>query len=153
MSSKIYFAGPLFTSAERSWNEWLANALRNKGFGVILPQEEASIHISERGVDFAGIFSTCLEGIRAADMLVAILDGVDVDSGTAFECGYAYSRGTPIIGVRTDLRSAGEENGVNAMLNRCCFELVSVPAFSASELLVRSIVEAIGRLIAATGTP
>lgn len=35
----------------------------------------------------------------------AVLDGVDVDSGTAWEIGYAYARGKPIIGLRTDFMS------------------------------------------------
>ncbi len=142
----MYFAGPLFTAAERAWNAWLAGALRKQGFDVILPQDEASKHISPAGMDFAAIFSTCLEGIRSADIVVAILDGVDVDSGTAFECGYAYSKGIPIVGVRTDIRSGGEENGVNAMLSRSCQQMVSVPAIKNGEELVSSIVAALSTL-------
>jgi nucleoside 2-deoxyribosyltransferase len=146
VSSKIYLAGALFTSAERSWNERLAGALRKEGFDVVLPQEEASKHVSVEGVDLAGIFATCLEGIRSANVVVAIFDGVDVDSGTAFECGYAYSKGIPIVGLRTDLRSGGEEKGVNAMLSRCCQELVSVSALRREEELVSSIVAALSAL-------
>jgi nucleoside 2-deoxyribosyltransferase len=142
MDIRIYLAGPLFTSAERDWNERLAGGLKKQGFDVILPQEEASRHISSAGIDFAGIFATCLEGIRSANVVVAIFDGVDVDSGTAFECGYAYSRGVPIIGVRTDLRSGGEERGVNAMLSRCCQQLICVSALKSEEELVSSIVAA-----------
>ena len=48
------------------------------------------------------------ERIRAADALTAVLDGVDVDSGTAAEIGFAYALGKPIFGLRTDLRLAGD---------------------------------------------
>jgi nucleoside 2-deoxyribosyltransferase len=137
---RIYLAGPLFTAAERRWNEWLALALRGKGFDVVLPQDEAARFISGSAVDFGGIFMACLEGIRSSDIVVAIFDGADVDSGTAFECGYTYSKGIPIIGVRTDLRSGGEEGGVNAMLSRCCREIVSVLAFRSGDELVGSLV-------------
>lgn len=50
-----------------------------------------------------------LDQIRAADLLVAWLDGQEVDSGTAIEIGYAAALDVPCIGLRTDLRLAGEE--------------------------------------------
>ncbi len=146
MNTRIYLAGPLFTSAERCWNEWLAGELRERGYGVLLPQEEANAFITPRGIDFGEIFSMCIRQIREADAVVAIFDGTDVDSGTAFECGYGYAMGKPIVGIRTDLRSGGEENGVNAMLSRCCHQLVHVPAFNRSDELVSSIVLALSAL-------
>lgn len=51
------------------------------------------------------------ESIRNADGMVAILDGVDVDSGTAAEIGYAYALGKRIYGLRTDFRLAGDNPG------------------------------------------
>ena len=51
------------------------------------------------------------ESIRNADGVVAILDGVDVDSGTAAEVGYAYALGKRIYGLRTDFRLAGDNAG------------------------------------------
>ena len=55
----------------------------------------------------------------ACDVVVAVLDGAAVDSGTAFEVGYAYARGKPLIGVRTDFRPQ-QERGTNLMLSRPC---------------------------------
>lgn len=49
--------------------------------------------------------------IDRADALIAILDGVDVDSGTAAEIGYAFARGKHIDGLRTDFRLAGDNHG------------------------------------------
>ena len=37
---RIYFAGPLFTAAERDWNVALCGALRAAGHEVFLPQEQ-----------------------------------------------------------------------------------------------------------------
>ncbi len=51
------------------------------------------------------------ESIDAADGLVAILDGLDVDSGTAAEIGYAFAKGKRVIGLRTDFRLAGDNHG------------------------------------------
>ena len=53
---------------------------------------------------------TAIDGARG---LVAILDGADVDSGTAAEIGYAFARGKLIVGYRGDSRvSADNEGGV-----------------------------------------
>jgi nucleoside 2-deoxyribosyltransferase len=49
--------------------------------------------------------------IDRCDALVAVLDGVDVDSGTAAEIGYAFARGKPIIGYRGDVRLAADNEG------------------------------------------
>jgi len=57
-----------------------------------------------------------LHRIEEADLIIAILDGPDVDSGTAFEVGYASAKEKPVIGFKTDIRvfALGEE--VNNML-------------------------------------
>jgi nucleoside 2-deoxyribosyltransferase len=38
----------------------------------------------------------------------AVLDGPDVDSGTAAEIGWASARDLPIVGWRSDLRTSGD---------------------------------------------
>ena len=57
--------------------------------------------------------------------MIALLDGSQVDDGTAWEIGYFSARKSPeqkIIGVRTDFRRAGESSGavVNAMIEVAC---------------------------------
>ena len=63
---KLYFAGPLFTTPERTWNAEICAALRAAGHEVFLPQEQ------EPGKDGPGIFATDVGGIEWADGLVAI---------------------------------------------------------------------------------
>ena len=46
--------------------------------------------------------------IRGAQLLIAQLDGQEVDAGTAAEVGYAAALGLPCLGVRSDLRATGE---------------------------------------------
>jgi len=45
-----------------------------------------------------------------------------VDDGTAWEIGYAYALQKRIIGIRTDIRRAGECEGActNAMIEHAC---------------------------------
>jgi nucleoside 2-deoxyribosyltransferase len=51
------------------------------------------------------------KGIIAADALLAIVDGPDVDSGTAAEIGFAAAHNKLIIGYRNDFRQAGDNEG------------------------------------------
>ena len=46
-----------------------------------------------------------------ADGVVAMLDGADVDSGTAAEIGYAFARGKLIVGYRGDFRLSADNEG------------------------------------------
>ncbi|MGA3118906.1 MAG: nucleoside 2-deoxyribosyltransferase [Syntrophobacteraceae bacterium] len=60
------------------------------------------------------IFSRCKSHLDHADILIALLDGSQVDDGTAWEIGYFYAKKSPeqkIIGIRTDFRRSGESQG------------------------------------------
>jgi nucleoside 2-deoxyribosyltransferase len=137
---RIYFAGPLFTAAERDWNATLAAALRTAGHEVFLPQEQ------EPGKDAPGIFATDVGGIDWAECLVAIMDGADPDSGTCWEVGYAY-RKKPIVLVRTDMRrNAGSGgSGYNPMLTESATIRVDVAA-APMERVSREVLDALARL-------
>lgn len=49
--------------------------------------------------------------IIKSDIIVANLDGTDVDSGTAAEIGFAFAKGKLIIGYRGDFRNSGDNIG------------------------------------------
>jgi nucleoside 2-deoxyribosyltransferase len=121
--TKIYLAGPLFTLAEREFNARLAESIHRKrpDLIVILPQDEA-LKFNDYENKNAEIFQDCINAIDNADIMVAILEGADADSGTSVELGYAYSKGKAILGIRTDYRIS-EERGLNLMLPFACMEL------------------------------
>lgn len=52
-----------------------------------------------------------VKGIDESDGVFAVLDGPDVDSGTASEIGYAAACGKIITAYRGDFRSAGDNEG------------------------------------------
>jgi nucleoside 2-deoxyribosyltransferase len=134
---KIYFAGPLFTTPERTWNAEVTAALRAAGHEVFLPQEQ------EPGKDGPGIFGTDVGGIDWSDGLVAIMDGPDPDSGTAWEVGYAYGVRKPVVLVRTDFRrSAGSSGDYNPMLTQAATKRIDLPAASTTEV-IGAILEAL----------
>jgi nucleoside 2-deoxyribosyltransferase len=140
LAVRIYFAGPLFSAAERDWNATLAAALRGAGHEVFLPQEQ------EPAKDAAGIFATDVGGIDWADCLVAIMDGADPDSGTSWEVGYAY-RKKPIVLVRTDMRrNAGSGgSGYNSMLTESATLRVDAVAAPIDQV-AREVLDALARL-------
>ncbi len=101
----LYLAGPLFTQAERAWNAALAARIADGGHSVFLPQDEVKAIAT---LEADAIFAIDVDGVRSSDAVVAILDGADSDSGTAFECGLAYALGIPLVAVRTDFRGGGD---------------------------------------------
>ena len=120
----VYVASPLgFNEPGRHWAaEVLHPALAAAGWEVLDPW-----------VDETGAIATTLamppgparvEALRAmnrtigernrrllylATAVLAVLDGPDVDSGTAAEIGWAAARQLPVIGLRTDFRLADHE--------------------------------------------
>jgi len=117
MTSRVYLAGPLFSQAEVLWGREVKRAIQEAlpGAVVIWPHETASPE---------GIFASNLGSLQGCDLMVAILDGPQVDDGTAWEVGYHYAlHGRPaIVGIRTDFRKAGETSTsrVNAMIEGAC---------------------------------
>jgi len=136
---RLYFAGPLFTTAERVWNAEVTAALRAAGHEVFLPQEQ------EPGKDAAGIFANDVGGIDWADGLVAIMDGPDPDSGTCWEVGYAFGKKKWIVLVRTDIRATGSAGDYNAMLTEAATIRIDLPAASTLQV-IEMVIGALARI-------
>jgi nucleoside 2-deoxyribosyltransferase len=84
----------------------------------------------------------CVEGVDTCDVIIALVDGPDVDSGTAWELGYGYAKNKRIIALRTDYRGA-EDGPVNIMIAHSSSSLVETrdpltqdPAQAIAALLV-----------------
>jgi nucleoside 2-deoxyribosyltransferase len=112
---RLFFAAPLFNDAERDFNSKAATALRKEGLEVWLAQEHKIIE-NDSIEEKRAIFEEDLEALRKADAILAVLDGVDVDTGVAFEMGYAHALGKHIFALKTDHRSFSKLETVNLML-------------------------------------
>ena len=127
---QVYVASPLgFSAPGRLWSEQVLLPLLDKagievldpwadqgdlGTGLAMPAGEARVRsLFAASRDLA---QKNFAMVRAADAVLAVLDGTDVDSGTATEMGYACALGTPVVGLRTDFRQAGDHDGVNVNL-------------------------------------
>lgn len=126
---KLYLAAALFTSAERAYNAHLAAALRVCGHEVHLPQEH-------QPAGARAIFQSDVQGVVGANVVVALCEGADPDSGTAWEMGLAYGMEKTVLLCRTDWRVSGDHGTevVNLMLSQSARAVVHAPGAAAWEL-------------------
>jgi nucleoside 2-deoxyribosyltransferase len=137
----VYFAGPLFSLAELEFNQRLATALvqLQPSLRVILPQERCrELLLKPNGLSLS--FLDCVSMVTECDLILAILDGADADSGTCVELGLAFAQGKPIIGVRTDFRAL-EDRGLNLMVSHVCTALLQAQGLTVSALAAQIVAQ------------
>ncbi|NMB79856.1 MAG: nucleoside 2-deoxyribosyltransferase [Methanomicrobiales archaeon] len=122
---RIYLAAPLFSQAERTYNATLARLLETNLFEVYLPQETGDDSDTRQESEQHRLFRQNVEALEASDIVVAVIEGADADSGTAWEMGYASARGKPVIAIRTDFRRVGHHEHVNLMLEQSAVVVTS----------------------------
>jgi nucleoside 2-deoxyribosyltransferase len=113
---RIYLAAPLFSAAERSFNEALAAFLGARHLRVFVPQAHGDDSAARCSASIRTLFEMLVAALDASDLVVAVIDGADADSGVAWEMGYAYARGIPVVSLRTDFRRVGDCECANLML-------------------------------------
>jgi nucleoside 2-deoxyribosyltransferase len=139
---RIYFAGPLFTTGERDFNAAVGQRLRAAGHEVFLPQDQET-----SADDPVTIFANDVRHLDWSEVVVGIMDGPDPDSGTAWEIGYAYATGRPIILLRTDFRTWRNRGDApyNLMLTESATEHIEI-AIPSVETAADALVAALARL-------
>ena len=124
----IYLASPLgFSPENRPYLDKVKSRLISLGFSIFDPWEQTQYvdaiadaqrieGFAERVAAFrrigAGIGQVNEDGIRGSSIVFAVLDGAEVDSGTASEVGFGVALGRRCYGLRTDLRDCGDFSGV-----------------------------------------
>ena len=121
----VYLASPLgFAESTRGYLEELVQTLEKAGHSVFNPwsRPEGRLILEadalpdkderlRRLVEANRLVAKANEdGIRSSDWVLAILDGVDVDSGTASEIGFAYALRKQIWGLGSDFPSTGDND-------------------------------------------
>lgn len=118
--SRLYLAGPLFSTSEKMFNAELKRIL-SPYFSVYLPQEDGGLMVEmiKDGVSpqvaAHRVFTMDIDAIEKCEILLIILDGRAVDEGASFELGFAFARGKECFGLRTDSRQLLPE-GNNPMI-------------------------------------
>ncbi len=124
---RVYLASPLGFSPElKSYRDKIKRRLTELGCKILDPWDpkfhkvivEASsiqnwpARISAFKQIAVEIGKTNEEMIRSCDIVLGVLDGADVDSGTASEIGFAAALGKKCYGLRTDFRNSGDFDGI-----------------------------------------
>ncbi len=117
MSLYAYIAAPLFNEAERWYAEQLDAWAREAGLDTYLPHRDAGILAAAD--DLPRIFASDRDAVDRADIIVASLNGVTTDDGTAWELGYGYAKGKHIVGLFTDCRQRSGIVTLNVMIEGC----------------------------------
>lgn len=118
----VYVAGPLFDEGERWFIEEVDRLIRAKGFDTFLPHRDNPPKTAENVHD---IFVNDKGGIDRCQVLVANLNGITTDDGTAWEMGYAFATGKYIIGLFTDWRARfPNSNEVVNLMMQCSMDVL-----------------------------
>ena len=126
---RVYFAGPLFSDAERAFNLRLSERLEAEGHQVFLPQRDGVESAMSPPEDMPNdelqqsIFALDRDQLLQADVFLFVLDGRVPDEGACVELGLAYGQrhllqhDKLLIGLHTDMRGAFPAGKLNAMIS------------------------------------
>lgn len=126
--TKVYLASPLGFSRENTpYRDRIKDRLRALGCEIFDPWEqqevakriEAALSVEEGPHRAAAIKAAAsftggvnAQGLKESDIVLAVLDGTEPDSGTVAEVGYGAGIGKRCFGLRTDFRDCGDFPGV-----------------------------------------
>lgn len=98
---KIYLASPFFNEEELADVTRAEKILMGRGFEVFSPRlhEVRTDKNAEPERWSRETFEMDRENIDLCDCVVMLYRGAYSDSGTAWECGYAYGTNTPVVVV------------------------------------------------------
>ena len=96
---KIYIASPLFTPEEKQLINQVAGVLHQHGFETYLPMEHGvpDAWSYTNAVWAKKMFDLDVGAIDECDAVLCIYYGMNSDSGTSWEVGYAYGTGKPVV--------------------------------------------------------
>lgn len=110
---KAYLANGLFSIGDRYVNEVIARELRAAipQIDLYVPQENDAINDKNTYADSLAIAEADLNSLKESDVLIAVIDGVEIDSGVAAEIGAFSMLNRPIVALFSDVRQQGRTNG------------------------------------------
>lgn len=108
---KAYLANGLFSKSDIMFNSYIATVIRDeyKSLDLFLPQE-SEINDKNGYADSIMIADMDTKHLLESDVLIAVIDGVEIDAGVATEIGIFSTTGRPIIAIYTDIRQMGTQN-------------------------------------------
>lgn len=125
---KLYLASPYgFTTAGQDFMNKTVIPLLSKDKHIILNPWSDSFSINKKIEKYGKLINKSqiaklkqlntsiaqknMDMIDESDLVLAVLDGSDVDSGVAAEIGYAFAQRKRVLGYRSDFRLTGDNIG------------------------------------------
>ena len=142
----VYLAAYNLSLSARWWNQDLRRSIteNNPYVEVVIPQEDLEIdteHMSRREIQLA-----YEKSVDSADAVVVILDGIENEAWTAFECGYARAQGKFLLGVASQV-----ENEARARFESMCDEVVQFDPEESRQTVLGSIAKEINHRLLSEG--
>lgn len=111
---KVYIASPIGFSYHGDYADRIKARVKELGLEPVDPWDmEVPMHLKNPDMSHAWwIGNQNRLAIQKADYLLGVLDGTQVDDGTASEIGFAAAIGMPCFGLRTDFRKVGDHGDV-----------------------------------------
>lgn len=118
---KIYLASPFFNEKELEDVKMAEKILTERGFSLFSPRlnEVRTDENTQQSWWSKETFMNDKKFIDWADVVVMLYYGGYSDSGTAWECGYAYGTNTPVVVVQL-----GEDS--NLMVHEGCHSNITL---------------------------
>lgn len=109
---KAYLANGLFSIGDRYVNEIIADKLRTAmpSIELYVPQENDAINDKNAYANSLAIAQADIHSLKESDVLIAVIDGVEIDSGVAAEIGAFSMLNRPIVALFSDVRQLGRTN-------------------------------------------
>lgn len=122
---KIYLASPFFNDEELGNVQRAEKILMSRGFDVFSPRlnEVRTDCNTQQSLWSKETFMNDRKFIDWADVMVMLYYGAYSDSGTAWECGYAFGTNTPVVVVHL-----GENS--NLMVHEGCHTNITMDELS-----------------------
>ncbi len=143
---KVYLSAYNLSLAARWWNLDLRQSITddNPYVEVFIPQEDLDIdpeRMTRREVQAA--YESAVDG---ADAVLVVLDGIEEEAWTAFECGYARARGKYLLGIAG---GAGSESRLQ--FEAMCDDVVRFDPEEERHTVVASIAREVNAHLLAAG--
>ena len=139
---KVYLASYSLSPTVRWWNQDLRQAVTddNPYIEMLIPQEDLDIDpatLSPRELQAA-----YEKVVDDADAVVVVLDGIDHQAWTGFECGYARARGKYLLGIATDA-----PNEARTPFEAMCDDVIVIDPQEDRQIVFASIAKQVNALL------
>lgn len=101
---QAYLASPFFNKKEILVYNEVIDALKEKGYDLFIPRDHEieNAWVKSNAEWAREVFLTDLNALNKADVVFVINHGMYSDSGTAWECGYAYAKEKMVVNILVD---------------------------------------------------